>query len=353
MRSIGNIISNQKYNPSNKPSPTTSFSGGDTSEEIELERFIRDKYERKTLLKARKLPALPSPTFQGDPDKIQAILGPGARSPSLGSSSSTNLKPGQRVSGESFERAKSPASTNSSVELPPPPKPPRRSTSTTNAPNPFVQNDPWEWSGLNKTLPNPEPAPASMALKVVPELGQHGTNAMNLSPNNPFQNSMEFTTPQSAPPQITTFPPQNHSNPFDTQRPAVNISRAQTMSPGDEQSQWRSASFQSGGQHTASQLTPSLMSPPLRRVSTSPVVSAQQSPNPFVSQQPVYPSPQPSPTNPFFASQQLQSPHPHPQPQPVYQPSQPVYPPSQPLYPPSQPVYQTSHPQSYTAPQSA
>src|SRR5271170_5616893 len=273
MRSTGNIISNQKFNPSNKPSPTTSFSGGDTAEDIELERFIRDKYERKTLLKARKLPPLPSPTFQGDPDKIQAILGPGARSPSLGSSSSTNLKPEQRVSGESFERAKSPASTNSSVELPPPPKPPRRttSTSTSNAPNPFVQNDPWEWSGLNKTLPNPEPAPASMAIKVVPEQVPQGTNGMNLSPNNPFQNPMEFTTPQSTPPQITTFPPQNQTNPFDTQRQIVNIPRVQTMPPRDGQSEWQSSSFQSSlsnGQQTASQL--SLMSPPFGRVSTLP-----------------------------------------------------------------------------------
>src|SRR5271170_1769294 len=245
MRSTGNIISNQKFNPSNKPSPTTSFSGGDTAEDIELERFIRDKYERKTLLKARKLPPLPSPTFQGDPDKIQAILGPGARSPSLGSSSSTNLKPEQRVSGESFERAKSPASTNSSVELAPPPKPPRRSGSTPNAPNPFVQNDPWEWSGLNKALPNPEPAPPSMAMKVVLEQAPQGTNGMNWSPNNPFQNPLEFTTSQSAPPQITTFPPQNQTNSFDIEQPAVNIPRAQTMPPQDGQSQWQSPSFQS------------------------------------------------------------------------------------------------------------
>ena len=357
MRSAGNTLSNQKFNPSNKPSPNTSFSGGDTSEEIELERFIRDKYERKTLLRARKLPALPSPTVQGDPDKIQAILGPGARSPSLGSSSSTNLKPGQRVSGESFERAKSPASTNSSVELPPPPKPPRRSTSTSSGQNPFVQNNPWEWTGLAATLPNPEPAPASMAVKTVQERGQQDiTNGLNFSHNNPFQNSLDLSmTPQSAPPQIATFPPssQSDTNPFEPRHAAINLPRAQTMPQRDGQAQWHSPSFEPSVPN--GQLSPSLMSPPFRRVSSlpqSPGMSGQQSPNPFISQQPVSSSAQPSPTNPFFNSQQLQPQSPQPQPQPLYAPSQPIYPPSQPAYAPSHSYTQQSpfqNPQTYTA----
>src|SRR5579859_5649052 len=131
MRAIGNTPSNQKYNPNNKPPPTTSFSGGDTSEEILLERYIRDKYERKAFIpkaSSIKHKPLPSPSFTPDPDKVNAILGP---------PSSTNLKLGQRVSGDSFERARSPASTNSSVELPPP-KPPRpAATGQVNSGNPF------------------------------------------------------------------------------------------------------------------------------------------------------------------------------------------------------------------------
>ena len=146
MRATGNTLSNRKYNPNNKPTPSSS------SEDTDLERFIRAKYERKSLItpgtqsgsassgmspgisnsggttgvgRSKNLP--PSPSFRGDPDKIVQILGPPARSPSLQSSISNSLKASsaQRVSGESFERARSPASTNSSFDLQAPPKPHR------------------------------------------------------------------------------------------------------------------------------------------------------------------------------------------------------------------------------------
>src|SRR5271169_4308794 len=155
MRTTGNTLSNAKYNPNNKSPPTTSFSGGDASEDIELERYIRDKYERKTLMvKSRNHP--PPPPFKGDQSERGKVQ-PAQRSPSSGSSSPANLKPGQqRVSGESFERARSPASTNSSLEIPAPPtKPPRLSY-------------PLGWTGLDSTgLSNPSPTSAPPTMKQV------------------------------------------------------------------------------------------------------------------------------------------------------------------------------------------
>ena len=316
MRSTGNTLSNQKYNPGNKSPPTTSFSGGDTSEDIELERFIRNKYERKTLLKARKLPPLPSPTTSGDSDKIS-----GQRSPSLGSSSSTNLKIGQRVSGESFERARSPASTNSSLELPPS-KPPRSNNS---AGNPFVE-DPLKWTGLEKniqSLPNPSSnsaVPASNVLFSQPSLGMQGEN---LSSTNPFQNSSNFT-PQPLPqppslqpvPQMISFPSQAQQNPFDEpNEPTVFNPRTTSMPPQQGvQPVWNGgSSYQSTSNGV--QMTPSMQStvfsPPLQKasiVSPSSGASSQTAQNPFFTQQTMSGPLSMSPTNPFFPSQPTNAP---------------------------------------------
>ena len=279
MRSIGNTLSNQKYNPSNKSPPTTAFSGGDTSEDIELERFIRDKYERKTLLKARKLPPLPSsPTLSfhaRDSDKIS-----GQRSPSLGSSSSTNLKIGQRVSGESFEGARSPASTNSSLELPPS-KPSRPSNSTG---NPFV-GEPLRWTGLEKnvpSLPNPSPTSAVPASKeVIFSQSSLEMQGKNISSMNPFQTSFDFTPqPQPQPPslqpvpQMTSFHSQAQQNPFDdlNKQTVFNPSRTTSMPPQQgAQPVWNTGSLHqstsNGGQMTPS-IQPTVFSPPSQEAST-------------------------------------------------------------------------------------
>jgi hypothetical protein len=319
MRTIGNTLSNQRYNPSNKSPPTTAFSGGDTYEDIELERFIRDKYDRKTLSKARKLPPLPSPTASfhaGDSDKIS-----GQRSPSLGSNSSTNLKIGQRVSGESFESARSPASTNSSLELPLS-KPSRPSNS---AGNPFI-GDPLRWTGLEKnipSLPNPSPTLAAPASKeVLFSQSSLGMQSETVSSMNPFQDSSGFSPqPQPQPPslqpvpQITSFPPQAQQNPFDglNEQTVFNLPRTTSMPPQQgAQPMWNTgSSYQptsNGGQINST-------------FSPSSGTSSHTAQNPFFTQQTTSSPPSTSPTNLFFPSQTTNAPF-----TPVYQPqSQPSY----------------------------
>ena len=345
MRSTGNTLSNQKYNLINKSPPTTAFSGGDASEDIELERYIRDKYERKTFMKSRKLPPLPYPTIssQGDPDKANFILGPGARSPSLESSSSMNLKPGQRVSGDSFERARSPASTASSVELPPP-KPSRQSNS---AANPFM-GDQLRWTGLERQAPilqNPTPTSAYPITQDVlfsqPSMGTE--YSLNMTSMNPFQNQSTFNPqpqPQPLPPvaQMAPLPPQPPQNPFDvltkeTREPTnFDLLPPTSMAPPSEsQPAWNtepSYNSTSSNMQTTPSIQSTLLSPPLQRTtfSQSSEISGQTSQNPFVSTRSM------SPTNPFFPSQE-----------PTYSSFTPAYPPqSQPQYQQQpQPLYQT------------
>jgi hypothetical protein len=318
MRANGNTLSNENYNPINKPPPTTAFSGGDATEDIELERYIRDKYERKSFMKpSKKLP--PSPTFHRDPEKITAILGPPAdRSPSLGSSSSGNLKPGHRVSGESFERARSPASTNSSVELPPP--------RPIEAGNPFDRNDPWAWAGL-ETKSVATPAPRS----VYSENRSQSVNASTASLGNPFQNSQGFTSQAQPLPQSTAFPPPPRPNPFNLGETNFDPQRKETISQ-ETQALLDSVSspFHPSSPTAHQGSLPSTVYPqsqqPVYPRSSSTQTSQISAQNPFVPHQVQSPAAM-SPTNPFFTPQQLQSPF-----TPVYQPQQ------------QQPSYQTSQP---------
>ena len=340
MRATGNTKSNEKYNPKNKPPPTTSFSGGDASEDIELERYIRDKYERKTL--QTKPGPLRSPTYQGDPDKINAILGPAARSPSLGSSGSSNLKPGQRVSGDSFERARSPASTNSSVELPPA-KPPRPTASTIVG-NPFAEGDPWAWAELgNKgqvqtneqpnALMNPMPSmSAPVAQEVLLSDQLHGLQLQNgqygvAATNSYFPTSQAFS-PQPQPlPQISPFSPVNNSNPFEqspqsTGNTVIRDPFSRQLSQTIPQQSPQFQPVYSNAQQTSS-YQPTILSPSLPRAATFPLslngsqtrqpVSPVSPHNPFTPQQPIQSPSSVSPTNPFFVVQE-QSPY-----QAVYQ----------------------------------
>lgn len=345
MRSTGNTLSNQKYNPNNKSPPTTSFSGGDASEDIELERYIRDKYERKSFMsKVRK-----SPPFQGVPERINTTLGPFAtaqRSPSLGSNSSTNLKPGQqRVSGESFERARSPASTNSSVELaPPPPPPPKLSRSS----------DPLAWTGLDsKGLSNPSPSSVVPTTTEVlfsqPTQGVENDIVLAMASMNPFQNSSNFAPlpPPQPLPEVPQFASQIRMNPFDddsqhtNEQTTFNLQQTQSM-PTQQASapMWNPAmsyhSTASQGQQTAVQSTVSVQRAP---TSSQPPGLPQQ--NPFIPQQTMSSPHSPSSTNPFFPSQPAQSPVYQPQTQPLYRSQNQSLP--QPLY---QPQYQPRQYQS-------
>src|SRR5579862_2081856 len=212
MRSTGNTKSNRNYNPNNKPPPSISLDGDDAGENIELERYIRDKYERKSFTKVKK-PLPPSPTFQPDTTKVKAILGPpAARSPSLGSSTSSNLKPGQRASEESFERAKSPASTNSSVELAPP-KPPRPGVFSTKSSNPFLQpNEMQGRNGVVHSSTSVSRATEAFAFPPPPGPVRVGRQA---HPPNPFPQGQTFQEPQSSQPlpQVNPFT-STTSNPF-------------------------------------------------------------------------------------------------------------------------------------------
>ena len=338
MRSTGNTLSNQKYNPNNKSPPTTSFSGGDSSEDIELERYIRDKYERKTfMLKSRKLPPI-----LNNPERVNG--GPAAqRSPSLGSSSSTNLKPGQqRVSGESFERARSPASTNSSLEIPPA-KPPR-------------PNDPLAWTGLDsKGLVNPSPSSSVPTIKEVlfsrPSQGVENDIVLGMSSMNPFQNPAPVYTPLPPPqplPEISST--QTSSNPFDA--PVAQPHGHRTFSLQERRSPaaqqvlpplWSPASSPhstaSNGQQIPLPAQSNVYSQSLPRVSQSSGIS-----NPFMSQQEMSSPLATSPTNPFFPPQQTPSPVYH-QPHPLYQTQTQNQPIPQPLYQNHYQQYQQAPPQ--------
>ena len=343
MRSTGNTKSNQKYNPANKPPPTTSFSG-DTMEDLQLERYIRDKYERKSLMKKARLPPLPSPTFQGDPDKVNAILGPPARSPSLTSNSSGNPKSGQRISGDSFDRAKSPSSTNSSFDLPPPPKPPRPTyptAATSITGNPFLDNSSavssaWKPSESQvPALPNPAPSQDLANAQFV-----YVTNPVDewepvvvsqpqqISSTNPFQPAHGFMPqlqpiPQAMPLSLEAVP--TTSNPFNqnpNMRRTFSSMRSDSLPVPSSQPIW-SAQSQPSSPNSPLPPSPFGNKPSLPQRS----FSLPQSPNPFTSQSaPI------SPNNPFLSSQQPPSPFgiqfqsQAPPPQPVFQPVfQPVY----------------------------
>ena len=311
MRSTGNTISNQIYNPSNKPPPVTSFSGGDTSEELQLERYIRDKYERKTLIKSRKLPPLPSPTFQGNPEKVNAILGPPKRSPSFESGSSLTFKPGLRVSGDSFERARSPASTNSSIELPLP-KPPRPTTEVWGSlaipflpTNPFVEKI--------QPLPNPSPTPA------VPLKGDvlytQSQNGLNVSLN-PFQDPSAFAPqpqpqPQPVPPvPILSPPPQNPAEQgLQSGQPSSALLRSESIPSQGSQPLWNPGISSATSQQSVLTFQSTLSSPLAQRGSSFPQDPGRA---PIPPNNPFLSNPQPSqnsspmtPSNPFFAPQQL------------------------------------------------
>ena len=379
MRSTGNTKSNQLYNPNNKPPPTISLGGDDASESIEIERYIRDKYERKSLMKPRKPPP-PSPTFTRDSQTVNAILGPPARSPSLGSSgSSANLKPGQRASQESFERARSPASTNSSVEAPPP-KPLRPATSSTTgtvSSNPFLQPGDHAWMpGPTNVQPLMNPSPS--ALKPVEVFSFPPPPAATVAPPqqspNPFQPVQTFLPQQSQPippqptPQVNPFASQSSPNPFLQPTPQPNIvpqvtpQQTESMPPQITSSLWDSLTPPAQPNF---QFPPPLQSSsinPLPRASTFPPSANSgtepQNPfamrsssqyvnptNPFAASPPPMQSPQiispfnsvqPSvPQSPFTSMQQSAVPPPQQQQQ------QPMF---QPLYPPQQQVYQPLQP---------
>jgi hypothetical protein len=317
MRSTGNTKSNQLYNPSNKPSPTISL-GGDASESIALERYIRDKYERKSFMKAKK-PLPPSPAFQRDTDRISAILGPPARSPSLGSSNSGNVKP-QRASEESFERAKSPASTNSSVEAPPPKplRPVGLSTGATTASNPFLQpSDPIWTSGprSNQPLMNPSPS-VSSSMEVVsfppPPAPPVILQAQSTNPFQPSQTSLPQQSPPISPqpaPQISPFTSQNAPNPFlqstgysgTFQSPT--LQRAETMPPQITSSLWDSVTPPTQPTFNPQPMQAPPISPLSRNLTFPPSLNGTgDSNNPFSMRSPYQSSESLTPSNPFTAS---------------------------------------------------
>src|SRR6202044_2765626 len=111
--------------------------------------------------------------------------------------------------GESFERARSPASTNSSVEL-----------STRH-----VEQDPWAWAGLETKSVG--------AMQTVYEGPSQGNGSTaSLGSGNPFQSSLPLQ-PQPVPqplPQVTPFPPPPRPNPFNLGETNFDPQRKETTS---------------------------------------------------------------------------------------------------------------------------
>jgi len=295
MKTIGNTVSNQRYNPANK---LPSTAGVDSYEDIDLERFIRDKYERKTLMKARKLPPLPPQAGESERSMAEAV-----RSPILSSNSSANLRVGgnNRISGESFERAKSPASTNSSFEAAPPPKPPRPGVGSRGSSNPFESVD---WTGLERTLPNPSPSKGGPVKREVlyspPVNGIPVVSGAGLPTTNPFEMQSVFM-PIPAPAPLPPVP--------QAQLPPVNLSENQHRSNSMPAPQLNSQAWNPMPPAFPA-VNGQLMNPhnPSPNVSAvrPPLASSNQpnSPNPFIQPQ----QPPISSTNPFFPIPQTQSP---------------------------------------------
>jgi hypothetical protein len=254
-------------------------------------------------MKARKLPPLPT-NAEGRTE--------GVRSPSLGSNSSANLRVGggNRVSGESFERAKSPASTNSSFEtLPPPPGKSSRAGMVRGKGNPF---DAVDWTGLEgaRAVSNPFPSSGVTREPLYPPTadGVYGTNGAASPTTNPFGTQNSFA-PQPTPAPAPVQPgPQGRFNPFDLATSANPSNMNQPRSnpfpaPQPTLQHWNSmpaTPTTMNGQLMSPPLpSPNHVSPGIQRFPTmppSPGVQPQTSPNPFMQPQ----RPSISPTNPFF-----------------------------------------------------